>query len=246
MNSKLLTLGISLGLLFASCQKEADSADITTEANAAKKTIEVKESSKIHTPEWMLGIHEPDWLGIHEPDWLAIHTPEWMSEMGYFGCGDLYEGPSNLMVNKKDGNLNYSIGSQEEMGHLEKINVGNAELSMCGKLHVHNTVNLHRNGVFTFIGVISIGKDDAPADLVINNYSHFALGGSLHVTGDLIINKGGSLDSYIFRDQDGNPLEGFENYIEVEGDIIIEEGYDYQIEGFEIIEGDHDHGEHEH
>lgn len=247
MNKKLLVLGLALSFALNSCETqsvdEAEAFQNSSELSAGKD-FSSEAGLKIHEPGFTAEIHEPGFTSeIHEPGFIStIHEPGWFETGSYFGCAETYAGPENLIVNKKDGNVSYSIGDENTMGHLNKINVGNAELTMCGRLHVHQDVNTHNNGVFTFIGLISIGTQEEPADLVINNLSHFEIGGSLHITGNLIINKGGSLDSFKFKDENGQHLDQIVNYLEVEGEIIIEEGYDYEIEGFEIV-GEHDHEE---
>ncbi|APG60698.1 hypothetical protein [Christiangramia salexigens] len=210
MYKKLLILSLASGLFFTSCQKDEISEETQTEAviNAEAKSNSDLDG-KIHEPDWMEGpgaqIHEPDWM---EGPGTSIHTPEWTVE-SWFECAEESEIPANLVV---PSNKEASYSAIENATFLNKINVGGT-LNVCGFVASTNTVNLHRGGVFNFVGDMYIGSEEEPADLVINYGSHFNFAGNVMITGDLIVNNGGTLE------QMGDHAE-----IMVGGDIIYAEG----------------------
>lgn len=195
MNKKILILALSLGLGFSSCQTENVPEDVQTEdLSIAKEKNRTEVGLKIHEPDWVEGpgaaIHEPDWL---EGPSANIHIPDWIAAMAWFQCGDEYTGNLHLTVNKNNP-ASYS-SPEEGMVNLKNLNVG-GDLSFCGYLTAENTVNIHRAGVFDFVGEMMIGTVEEPADLVINSGAHLNFAGTVIVTGDLIINRGATVEIY--------------------------------------------------
>lgn len=215
MNKKLLILGLAAGLTLGSCQKEDVSESLQTETlSAGSKTLEAKQTetftstSRIHEPVFRSGD-----LGAY------IHEPVFLGAEGFFECGDLYEGGQNLIVNKYDGEtLSYSSG--EEALELKKLVVGD-DLNLCGDFAVENTVNIRWAGVLQLFGEMTIGSDEKPTDLVINHGGHLNLMGHVHVSGDLIVNDGATIE-FMGEDPDANMISVGGN-IEISENAIIKD-----------------------
>lgn len=219
MNKKILILALSLGLGFSSCQTENVSEDVQTEdLSITKEKQHSAVGIKIHVPDWLEGpgatIHIPDWL---EGPSANIHVPDWIAAMAFFECGDEYTGDLNLTVNKNNPG---SYSSPEDGSlNLKNLNVG-GELSFCGLLAVENTVNIHRAGVFNYVGEMVIGTVDKPADLVITSGAHLNFAGNIIVTGDLIVNPGATIE--IHGEGDGEVF-AVGGDTEISEDAIIED-----------------------
>lgn len=212
MNKKFLILALSLGLGLTSCQTEKISEDVQPEdLSVTEEKKKTDTDLKIHEPEWMEGpqaaIHEPEWM---EGPQANIHEPEWVAAQAWFPCGEDYTGSSNLTVNKNNP-ADYS-SPEDNFVNLKNLNIG-GDLSFCGLLAVENTVNIHRAGVFDFVGEMMVGTGEKPSDLVINSGAHLNMAGQIIVTGDLIINRGATVEIY---------GEG-ETVFVVGGNIIISE-----------------------
>lgn len=201
MNKRLLMIGLVSGLLFSSCQTE-DVSEAGQPNNLNAKIEKTKSgptvTSKIHEPVFLDG---PS-AAIHEPDWFGIN--------GYEECDDFpeYEGGKTLNVTR----------NEDETYHgdvdFKNINVG-GNLWYCGIINVENTVNIHWAGVFNFIGEMVVGTEEKPSDLVITHGGHLNLFGHIVVSGDFVMEDGATLHFL------GGDPEMF--YIEVDGDILIDE-----------------------
>ncbi len=213
MNKKFLILCLGAGLFFTSCQTETLSEDTQTQdLSIAKEKTSNDLTSKFHEPDWLQGpsadFHEPDWL---QTPGANFHEPDWIAGLAWFECGDKYTGDANLTVNKNNpGAYSTSADGEEGMLNLQNLNVG-GDLSICGLLSVENTVNIHRAGQFYFAGEMVIGTEEEPADLVINNGGHLNFAGKIIVTGDLIVNRKGTIE--IFGGED--------EVLVVSGEVII-------------------------
>lgn len=235
MNKKVLMLSLGLGIFLVGCQADPVSEDIQTSKDLASQEVKKSNLSKIHEPGFTTTIHEPGLVegpgaNIHEPGWMDgpesnIHEPGWVAELAWFSCGEDYTGSANLTINKNNPSA-YS-SSEDDMVALKNLNVG-GDLSFCGLLAVENTVNIHRAGVFDFAGEMFIGTEEEPADLVINSGAHLNFAGKIIITGDLIINRGATVEIY---------GEGEDAVFEIGGDIEVSEDA--------IIEDKRDH-DHEH
>lgn len=213
MNKKLLLLGVAASFIFTACQKDELTEDVTNEAQLPlPKTMGVDASSKIHEPVFIDGIY----ASIHEPVLTGpgadIHEP--VLSGGWFDCAEPYDGNGNLIVPKKD----HQSYCADEYLELNKISTGGIlDINAQEGVFVANTVNLHHSGVFNFMGDLTIGTEEDPQDLVINYASHFVFMGNVHVTGNLIINNGGTFE---MRGEDSHDQHTFE----VDGEIIVDEG----------------------
>lgn len=219
MNKRLLFFGLSLGLALTSCQTENVTEELEPqEVSILKEKTSNGPTTKIHDPDWMIAIHNPDWM-------IAIHNPDWMLQ-GYASCEGLeeYTGPKNLVVpHSAEPQL---FGGITSVNHL---NVGGI-LSVCGGLDVKGAAKIHNSGELTVVGMMVVGTEEEPQDLVINNKAHLNMNGTLIVTGNLILNRGATLDF-------NNDLE--HNNLIVEGEIIRDE--------YTFLTGEYTfHTEHEH
>lgn len=219
MNKKLLVLGLIAGLAFIGCQTETVSDQVQTEElSISKEKTKTEITTKIHNPDWMIAIHNPDWM-------IAIHNPDWMLE-GYASCEGLeeYTGSESLSVpHSAEPRLFGGITK------LKNLSVGGM-LSICGGLDVEGSARIHNSGELTVVGMMMVGSNEQPQDLIINNKSHLNMNGTLIVTGNLILNRGATLEF-------NNDLE--HNNLIVEGEIIRDD--------YSFLSGQYnDHSEHEH
>ncbi|MDR5591236.1 hypothetical protein [Christiangramia sp. SM2212] len=214
MNKKLLMLGLGLGVFLVGCQSDPVTEDLQSEEVSAVKNVKETNVNKIHEPGFIGAIHEPGFLknGFEDCDIFPI-----------------YEGSKDLHVAKGE------VMDFSDHTHLENLRVA-GELNICGEIETEKNAIIRRNGEMTTVGLAIIGSEEEPKDLVINYGGHFNINGALVVTGDLIINTGGTLQ---FLNDD---LE--HNYLWVMGEIRQAE-YSFMQGAYNVYEEDHDH-DHEH
>ncbi|MFV8225453.1 hypothetical protein [Christiangramia aquimixticola] len=183
MKKNLLFLSLGLGLFLTGCQTEPVSEEYNQENISAVKTGEKGAINRIHEPVFIEGIHEPVFLknGFEDCDLF----PE-------------YDGLTSLNVMKGQS---FDFSKKVE---LENLRVA-GDLNICGEIQIEKNAVIRKNGVMTTVGLMVVGTEDSPKDLVINYGGHLNINGVLIVTGDLILNTGATLD-YINDDLEHNYL----------------------------------------
>lgn len=216
MNKKLLFLSLGLGLFFTSCQTDSVSEDLQTDTAASIEGVKKGSTNKIHEPVFFTAIHEPVFL-----------------TQGFEDCFEFpaYTGSADLNVMKGE-TLNFGRGVQ-----VENLRVG-GDLNICGDLEVSKNTVIRRNGELTTVGIMMVGTEGEPKDVVINYGGHLNIKGALVVTGDLILNTGATLE---FLSDDAE-----NNWLWVMGEVRTAE-YSFLRGAYNVYDGDdHDHEEHEH
>lgn len=207
-------LGLGLGVFLVGCQSDPVTENLPSEEISAVKGVKESNVNKIHEPGFMGGIHEPGFL-----------------KSGFEDCDifPAYEGPADLHVLKGES---FDYGEEVQVENLRVA----GELNICGEINTQKDAVIRKNGVVTTVGLAIIGTEEKPKDLVINYGGHFEINGALVVTGDLIINTGGTLQFL------NNDLE--HNYLWVMGEIR-QADYSFLQGEYNLYEEEHDH-DHEH
>jgi hypothetical protein len=183
MKKNLLFLSLGLGLFLTGCQTEPVSEEYNQENISAVKTGEKGTINRIHEPVFMEGIHEPVFL-----------------KNGFEDCDLFPEYDGNTSLNVMKGQT-FDFSKQVQ---LENLRVA-GDLNICGEIAIEKNTIIRRNGVMTTVGLMIVGTEESPKDLVINYGGHLNINGVLIVTGDLILNTGATLD-YINDDLEHNYL----------------------------------------
>lgn len=207
-------LGLGLGVFLVGCQSDPVTENLPSEEISVVKGVKESNVNKIHEPGFMGGIHEPGFL-----------------KSGFEDCDifPAYEGPADLHVLKGES---FDYGQEVQVENLRVA----GELNICGEINTQKDAVIRKNGVVTTVGLAIIGTEEKPKDLVINYGGHFEINGALVVTGDLIINTGGTLQFL------NNDLE--HNYLWVMGEIR-QADYSFLQGEYNLYEEEHDH-DHEH
>jgi len=216
MNKKVLMLSLGLGIFLVGCQTDSVTEELPTNEVSLEKESKDSQVNKIHEPGFINGIHEPGFLknGFEDCDIFPAYT-----------------GPANMNIMKGES---FDYGQKVE---VQNLRVG-GDLNICGEINIEKDAIIRRNGVLKTVGLMTVGTEEKPKDLVINYGGHLEINGALIVTGDLILNTGATLQ-YLNAD-----LE--HNYLWVMGKVRTAE-YSFLRGEYNVYTAEeHNHDDHEH